>query len=114
MAGHLDATGFPAEHRRFAVSVHESADVAAAACWWADVVGVDVAVFDAPQLKRHNPTTVRKNVEKAYVGCLIVRLVQCRTLYQQIDGLWQGIMEALPQGSEDDLSRVVQGQDKGL
>lgn len=78
----------------------------AATAWWADVVGVRVEQFGPPTLKCHNPKTVRKNVEDAYVGCLVVRLVQCRTLYQQIEGVWQGIMGGLLV-SRDDLSRVV-------
>ena len=52
-------------------------------------------------------TVTRKNVGQTYVGCLVVRLVQCRELYQRIEGVWQGIMGGLPQGGEDDQSRVV-------
>lgn len=44
---------------------------------------------------------------KPYAGCLVVRLRQCRTLYQRIEGTWQGIMGGLPERSTDDLSRVV-------
>ncbi len=103
----LEQVNFPAEHRRFSLSIHESADVAAATDWWADVVGADSGTFGHPNLKRHNPKTVRKNVHQAYVGCLVVRLVQCRTLYQRIEGVWQGIMGGLQQCNTDDLSRVV-------
>lgn len=106
----LDQIAFPIEHRRFSLSIHESADVAAATAWWSDVVGIDLEEFDQPSLKRHNPQTVRKNVDEAYVGCLVVRLVQCRTLYQRIEGTWQGMMRGLNRreaDSEDDLSRVV-------
>ncbi len=106
----LDQIAFPIEHRRFSLSIHESADVAAATAWWSDVVGIELDDFDQPSLKRHNPKTVRKNVDEAYVGCLVVRLVRCRTLYQRIEGIWQGMMGGLNRreaGSEDDLSRVV-------
>jgi hypothetical protein len=103
----LDQVGVPQESRHLSLSIHESADVEAATSWWADVVGVDSAQFGRPSLKRHNPKTVRKNVDAAYVGCLIVRLRQCRTLYQRIEGVWQGIMGGLPGGSAHDLSRVV-------
>lgn len=105
--GWLDQIGFPQGHRHLSLSIHESADVEAATAWWADVVGVDASLFGRATLKRHNPKTVRKNVDDSYVGCLVVRLRQCRTLYQQIEGVWQGIMGALPNGSTDDLSRVV-------
>lgn len=103
----LDAIGFPHEHRCFSLSIHESADVEAATRYWAGLVNVDPEDFRRANLKRHNPKTVRKNVEEDYVGCLVVRLVQCRTLYQRIAGAWQGIMGGLPQGGTDDLSRVV-------
>lgn len=103
----LDQVGFPREHRRFSLSIHESADVEAATSWWASLVGVEPGEFSRANLKRHNPKTVRKNVEEAYVGCLVVRLVQCRTLYQRIEGVWQGIMVGLPGGSLEGLSRVV-------
>lgn len=104
---YLDDIGFPTAHRCFSLSIHESADVDAAHAWWSEVVGVPVADFRRASLKRHNPKTVRKNTEEAYVGCIVVRLVQCRTLYQRIEGVWQGIMGGLPQGGEEDLSRVV-------
>ena len=103
----LDQVGFPHEHRCFSLSINESADVEAATQYWADLVGLAPEGFRRANLKRHNPKTVRKNVEQDYVGCLVVRLVQCRALYQRIEGTWQGIMGGLPQGSVDDLSRVV-------
>ncbi len=103
----LDQIGFPVEHRHFSLSIHESADVDAATAWWAGVVGVPVEQFGRAVLKRHNPKTVRKNTQQAYVGCLIVRLRQCRTLYQRIEGVWQGIIGGLPRSSAEDLSRVV-------
>lgn len=103
----LDQVDFPPEHRCFSLSIHESADVEAATSYWAGLVGIEPEAFRPANLKRHNPKTVRKNVDQAYVGCLVVRLVQCRTLYQRIEGTWQGIMGGLPNGSADDLSRVV-------
>lgn len=103
----LDQIGFAQEHRHLSLSIHESADVEAATAWWADVVGVEAAQFGRATLKRHNPKTVRKNTDDAYVGCLVVRLRQCRTLYQRIEGVWQGIMDGVPHAGADDLSRVV-------
>jgi hypothetical protein len=34
---------------------------------------------------------VRKNIKEAYVGCLVVRVLQGRQLYQEIEGVWRGI-----------------------
>ena len=103
----LDQIDFPGEHRHFSLSIHESADVPSATAWWSDVTGVPSDDFGRAVLKRHNPKTVRKNTSDAYVGCLVIRLRQCRRLYQQIEGVWQGIMGGLPGGSTSDLSRVV-------
>lgn len=88
----LDDIGFPEEHRRYSLSIHETADVPAATASWAAVLGVDVERFNPPTIKRHVPTTVRLNVGDDYRGCLVVRLVQCRVLYQQIEGAWTGIV----------------------
>lgn len=106
----LDQVAFPPEHRRYSLSIHASADVPSATAWWADVIGVDVERIGPPTLKRHNPRTVRKNVDEAYVGCLVVRLVQSRLLYQQIEGLWQGIMGALPVVQAVDLPGSSKGR----
>ncbi len=103
----LDQIGLPDSHRRYALSIHESADVTAATSYWAGLIGVEVSGFGPAMLKRDNPKTVRKNVKAAYVGCLVVRLVQCRTLYQRVEGVGQGIMGGLDHGPGDDLSRVV-------
>lgn len=104
---YLDQVGFPQEHRRFSLSIHETADVARAQAWWSVALELEEARFGSAMLKRHNPRTVRKNVDNEYVGCLVVRLVQCRELYQRIAGVWQGIMGALPAGGADEQSRVV-------
>lgn len=84
--------GYGFDRLRFAVSIHESADVTGAEQFWAEVVGVPASAFDKPSLKRHNPKTVRKNIGEAYVGCLIVRVLQGRLLYQEIEGIWRGIV----------------------
>lgn len=103
----LDQVGVPQDDRHFSLSIHESADLEAATTWWSRLMAVPVEDFGRPALKRHNPKTVRLNTGEAYVGCLVVRLRQCRTLYQRIEGVWQGIMGSLPGGGTEDLSRVV-------
>jgi transposase len=92
----LDEVGFPHEHRKYNVMIHESADVEAATRSWAEDIGVPAERFGRPTLKRHNPRTVRLNTGEHYRGCLIVRLVQCVDLYRMIAGTWTGIMGALP------------------
>jgi hypothetical protein len=77
---------------RFNVMIHESADVAGAERYWADLVGRDVADFGKTTLKKHNPKTVRKNVGAGYRGCLVVRVLQGADLYRRIEGWWSGIV----------------------
>jgi transcriptional regulator with XRE-family HTH domain len=88
----LQRRGVGIDRLRLCVNIHESADVDAATAYWAGVVGCDVSVFAKPLIKRHNPRTVRKNVGQAYQGCLGIGVRQSRLLYQEIEGIWQGIV----------------------
>ncbi|GAA1917931.1 hypothetical protein GCM10009837_48810 [Streptomyces durmitorensis] len=88
----LDLLAVERRHLRFSVMIHESADVAAAERYWADLVGVDRATFNKTTLKKHNPKTVRKNVGAAYRGCLVVKVLQGADLYRRIEGTWYGIV----------------------
>ncbi|MFI8370452.1 hypothetical protein [Streptomyces sp. NPDC085466] len=92
----LDLLDIPAERRTYSLMIHESADVAAAEDYWAEVVGVDPARFGRTTLKRHNPKTVRKNVGAEYRGCLVVRVLGGAELYRRIEGAWCGIVGAVP------------------
>ncbi|NEB03204.1 hypothetical protein [Streptomyces sp. SID13726] len=81
-------------HIRFHVMIHESADVAAAENYWADLVEADRHSFGKTTLKRHNPKTVRKNTGDSYQGCLAVTVRQSADLYRRIEGWWYGIVGA--------------------
>jgi transcriptional regulator with XRE-family HTH domain len=63
----LALLGVGCERLVFTVSIHESADVAAAERYWRSVVGHN-AQFRKPVLKRHNAKTVRKNIADNYHG----------------------------------------------
>jgi transcriptional regulator with XRE-family HTH domain len=93
----LGVLGVERDRLRFAVSIHESADVAAAERFWADLVGVDVGLFQKTVLKKHNPKTVRKNVGEGYRGCLKVAVRPGADLYRRIEGWWCGIVVAAAQ-----------------
>lgn len=67
-SAYLDQLDVPQERRRYALSIHESADVQAAQQWRADLVGVPVPRFNKTTLKRHNPRTVRKNTGRTTAG----------------------------------------------
>ncbi|MFD7263000.1 hypothetical protein [Streptomyces sp. NPDC059874] len=90
----LDLLGVEAEHLRFHVMIHESADVTGAEAFWADFVGGDPRRFHKTTLKRHNPTTQRKNTGEGYRGCLVVRVLKSADLYRRIEGWWCGIVVA--------------------
>jgi transposase len=90
----LDLLQIPRERLRFAVSIHESADVPAAEQFWAEIADVSPEAFHKANLKRHNPKTVRKNTGEAYRGCLTVYVTQSAELYRRMEGTWYGIVGA--------------------
>ncbi|WP_199552169.1 hypothetical protein [Streptomyces sp. N35] len=90
----LDLLEVDRDRLRFHVMIHETADVAAAEQFWADLTGADPSSFNKTTLKRHNPKTVRKNVGETYRGCLVINVLQSADLYRRIEGSWYGIVGA--------------------
>ncbi|MGW6055307.1 hypothetical protein [Streptomyces sp. NPDC055189] len=88
----LELLGVERERMRFRVSIHESADVAKAEKFWAELVGVDTEILQRVTLKRHNPRTNRKNTSDAYRGCLTVYVTKGADLYRRMEGAWYGIV----------------------
>ncbi|GAA2354631.1 hypothetical protein [Streptomyces cuspidosporus] len=88
----LHLLGVEPDRLRYRVMIHEEADVTAAEDYWAAVVGVLATTFDRTTLKKHNPKTVRKNVDDGYHGCLVVRVRGAADLYRRIEGWWYGIV----------------------
>ncbi|MEU9555437.1 hypothetical protein [Streptomyces fumanus] len=80
---------------RFAVQIHETADVAAAEAFWAEHVGIKSDDLLKTSLKRHNPITNRKNTDQEYRGCLRVDVRDGAELYRRIEGWWYGIVGAV-------------------
>ncbi|WP_189983350.1 terminase gpP N-terminus-related DNA-binding protein [Streptomyces capoamus] len=91
----LDLLQVERERLRFTVMIHETADVAGAERYWADLVGADASMFNKTTLKKHNPKTVRKNTGDSYRGCLVIKVLQGADLYRRIEGSWYGIVEAV-------------------
>ncbi len=91
----LRLLGVAPERLAYRVSIHASADVPAAVRFWAGVVGVPEESFLRSTLKRHNPTTVRKNTGDGYHGCLIVRVRRSTAEYWRMEGVWRGIIVAV-------------------
>lgn len=97
----LDIAGVSRERLVFALSIHETADIDAAQRFWLAVTGADPSQFNRPVLKRHKPTTVRKNNGENYRGCLRIQVRRSIDLYRQIEG-WAGAVMtgmAAPDGS---------------
>ncbi|MBD0840822.1 hypothetical protein [Streptomyces sp. TRM68416] len=88
----LDLLEVERDRLRFAVMIHENADVAAAEQYWADLVGTDRSAFNKTTLKKHNPKTVRKNTGETYRGCLVIKVLNGADLYRRIEGSWYGIV----------------------
>ena len=80
----------------FRVHIHESGDVAAAVRFWAEVIGVPADVVRTT-LKRHNPTTHRKNTADDYHGCLSSTYVATPICDLQIAGWFEGVAEGAVQ-----------------
>ncbi|WP_406190408.1 hypothetical protein OH733_22865 [Streptomyces griseus] len=88
----LRLVGVDDEHLRFDVLIHETADVAGAERFWAELTGAESAAFGKTSLKKHSPKTNRKNVGDNYRGCLAVRVLKGAELYRRIEGSWYGIV----------------------
>lgn len=107
----LDLMEVPKEDRGYRVSIHESADVAAAEGYWADVVGVErTRLSRTTTIKKHRPATNRLNVGVGYHGCLVIRVRRSRALYQRIEGWWY----AVARGASGAGARVDSERDPGL
>ena len=82
----LAAAGVLPTQLRFRIYIHETADVAEAERYWARVTNSDPQSFYKTVLKRHNPKTVRKNVDADYHGCLRIDVMQSADLYRRVEG----------------------------
>jgi transcriptional regulator with XRE-family HTH domain len=92
----LEALGVERDRLRFRVYIHESADVTGAEAYWAQLVGMVATAFQRTTLKKHNPSTVRKNVGDSYRGCLAIYVTKSAELYRRMEGAWYGIVGAAP------------------
>ena len=90
----LDLMGVSEEDRHYRLSIHEDADVAVQEAWWAERLRIPLASFARATLKRHKPTTVRRNTGEDYHGCLVVSVLRSRKLYDVISGAWAALAAA--------------------
>ena len=89
----LVVAGSSSENLTFRVYIHENADASSAELFWLKVTGARPEQFLRPILKRHRPTTVRKNVGEGYHGCLRIDIRRSSDLYHKIEG-WAGAITA--------------------
>ena len=83
--------GVPESRRTYRLSIHESADVDMHEAWWQRTLHLPANSFRRATLNRHKPTTVRKNVNADYHGCLVVLVLQ-PAVYDAIEGWWQRLV----------------------
>ncbi|MEV4488988.1 helix-turn-helix domain-containing protein [Micromonospora coxensis] len=83
----LEACGFGRDTLTYRVAIHESADVEGAVRWWAEELDLPVGRFLRTNVKRHNPTTLRRNTGEGYHGCLVIDVPRSRELYWRIEGM---------------------------
>jgi hypothetical protein len=109
----LDLLGIPEEARTYRLNIHETADVGLHEHWWASRLGIPLASFARASLKTHTPRTVRHNQGEYYHGCLVVNVRRCRSLYDAIDGWWQGLARSLEPPSEHPDAVLLGSNDPG-
>jgi hypothetical protein len=94
----LELIGVARDDLQFTVAIHERADVGAATAYWARVAEARPEDFLRPNLKRHNPSTRRRNTGAEYVGCLVVTVRRSTDLNRRIAGWWRGIVAGVGEG----------------
>ncbi|MFE6223395.1 MULTISPECIES: hypothetical protein [unclassified Streptomyces] len=103
----LRLLGVDAARLSYRVMIHVTADVEGAKLYWAELAGVDPAVFQKTTLKKHNPKTVRKNTGENYRGCLVIRVAQGAELYRRVEGWWRGMVDSSTAATAADHSGKV-------
>lgn len=90
----LQLAGVKQDQLAFCLSIHESADVAAAHEFWLQVTQANPSQFRLPNLKRHNPKTVRLNTGATYHGCLRIEVLRSGLLYERVEGWCDAVLAA--------------------
>jgi hypothetical protein len=96
----LDQAGVPRQRLRYCVYIHESADLEAAASYWASVTAAAPDQFLRPVIKHRTPQASGQRDNADYHGCLRVSVTESSELYRQISGWAQGAMTARRLGPE--------------
>jgi transposase-like protein len=89
---YVEVLGVARSALTYRLSIHETADIAAATRWWAAAVGAPVERFRRPILKTHNPSTARRRGGATYRGCLIIYVPRSARLSWEVEGVVRGIV----------------------
>ena len=87
----LTLLGVTPDRLVFRLSIHETADVDAAQRWWEAAVHAGPEWFGNPTIKRHIPTSRRRNTGDDYHGCLVVRVRRSLPEARRIAAMWAAI-----------------------
>ena len=90
----LDLMQIPETERTYRLHIHESVETSSHERWWAEQLSIPLSSFMTPTLKRHKPTTVRRNTGELYHGCLVVRVKKSAGLYDRLEGMWRSLAHA--------------------
>jgi hypothetical protein len=107
----LETAGVAPDRLVFRISIHETADLAAAEHFWLETIGIQNAQFSRPLIKRHKPRTVRKNTGADYHGCLRIQVRRGAQLYQQIEGWASAVMVVSRSEAWPDTAATSAGPD---
>jgi hypothetical protein len=100
----LETAGVSRDRLVFQISIHETADLAAAQRFWLETIGIEDAQFNRPLIKRHKPRTIRKNIGADYHGCLRIQVRRSIELYRKVEGWASAVMAIPPSGSDSDTA----------
>ncbi|WP_241825701.1 helix-turn-helix domain-containing protein [Micromonospora sp. CB01531] len=98
----LAACGIDRGVPTYRVSIHESADAAAAVRWWMERLGLPADRIKRSTIKRHRIVTLRWNTGDDYHGCLVINVPGSRELYWRIEGLVAELFAATRNESTSD------------
>jgi hypothetical protein len=100
---YLLVLGIDRSELAYRVSIHDSANAAAAERWWAEQLDLPLSRFKRPTLKRHRPRTNRLNTAAGYHGCLVIDVPKSRELYWRTEGIMAAMRS---QSDRPNLTRV--------
>ena len=83
----LETCGIGRSEPTYRVSIHETADADAAVRWWGEALALPMDRFRRSTIKRHKPSSIRRNTGESYRGCLTINVPRSRELYWRIEGM---------------------------